>query len=62
LNPSYLKATFPSESISATTIEKIDRNTYVRLQELIRLDIRRRFNNEILPAQYDDIMWYELNR
>jgi len=58
----YLKETFPSESISATTIEKIDRDTYVRLQELIRIDIRRRFNNELLPTQYDDIMWYELNR
>jgi hypothetical protein len=58
----YLKETFPSETISATTIAKIDRKTYVRLQELIRLDIRRRFNNEILPIQYDDIMWYELNR
>ena len=58
----YLRDTFPDEDITATTVEQIDRNTYVKLQELIRLDISRRFNNEIIPTQYDDIMWYELNR
>lgn len=58
----YLKAKFPSENISATTVESIDRNTYVRLQELIRADIGRKFNDSILPPQYDDITWYELNR
>lgn len=58
----YLKVTFQSEGISPTTVEKIDRNTYEKLQELIKIDIGRRFNNEILPTHYDDIMWYELNR
>lgn len=58
----YLKAKMPSESISATTIGMIDRNSYVRLQGFIREDIEEEFNNEILPAQYDDIMWYKLNR
>jgi hypothetical protein len=58
----YLITTFPLEGISPRTVEKIDRNTYVRLQEFIREDIREKFNNEILPVQYDDIMWYKLNR
>lgn len=58
----YLKANSPAENISATTVESIDRSTYVRLQELIRSDIGSNFNNEILPPQYDDITWYELNR
>ena len=57
-----MKDTFPDEDITATTVEQIDRNTYIKLQEILRLDISRRFNNEILPTQYDDIMWYELNR
>ena len=58
----YLKTTFPFEGITPTTVEKIDKTTYVKLQELIKIDISRRFNNEILPTQYDDIMWYKLNR
>lgn len=58
----HLKRSFPGEHISAKTVEQIDESTYNKLQELIRLDIKKKFNNDILPTQYDDIMWYRLNR
>jgi hypothetical protein len=58
----HLKKTFPNEAVSAKTVEQIDEIAYKKLQSLIRLDIEENFNNEILPTQYDDIMWYRLNR
>ena len=58
----YLKKLFPNENILAKTVEEIDENTYAKLQRLIRFDIMKRFNNDILPTQYDDIMWNHLNR
>jgi len=58
----HLKNSFPSEVISAKTVEQIDESTYEQLQGLIRKDIQKNFNNEILPTQYDDIMWNRLNR
>lgn len=41
----HLKTTFPSEGVMQTTVETIDRTTYVKLQELIKIDIGRRFKN-----------------
>lgn len=58
----YLKKIFPNENIFANTVEQIDRSIYKKLQELIRLDIKNKFNHQILPIQYDDIMWFLLNR
>ena len=29
---------------------------------MIRIDIKKSFNGEIFPVQYDDIKWRELNR
>jgi len=58
----HLIKLFPNENILATTVEKIDENTYTKLQRLIRIDIMERFNNDILAIQYDDIMWNRLNR
>ena len=58
----HLKKSFPSEYISAKTVEQIDESTYEKLQKLIRSDIKKNFNNDILPTQYDDIMWNRLNR
>ena len=58
----HLKKSFPGELVRARTVEQIDEITYEKLQKLIRLDIEMNFNNEILPTQYDDIMWYRLNR
>ena len=58
----HLKKSFPNEVVSANTLEQIDQIAYKKLQSLIRLDIEENFNIEILPTQYDDIMWYRLNR
>ena len=58
----HLKTSFPTEIIHSKTVEQIDKNTYNKLQHLVRYDIKINFNNEIFPTQYDDIMWYRLNR
>jgi len=39
----------------------VDKDTYGTLQELVRRDIKRRFKDSILPVQWDDIVWRELN-
>lgn len=39
-----------------------NKDIYDFLQKLIRLDILRSFKDQILPVQYDDIMWRRLNR
>ena len=58
----HLKERFPNEIIQSKTVEQIDHQTYKRLQRLIKSDIKAKFGNEIVPTQYDDIMWYRLNR
>jgi hypothetical protein len=58
----HLKRIFPNENVSSKTVEQIDKNTYKKLQQLIKTDIMTNFSNNILPTQYDDIMWYRLNR
>jgi hypothetical protein len=58
----HLKQSFPKEVILSNTVEQIDQITYDKLQKLIKLDIAINFNNDILPTQYDDIMWNRLNR
>ena len=54
----YLKGS----DIQATTIEDIDSETYIKLQELVREDIKGKFSNHIIPVQWDDIMWRQLNK
>jgi hypothetical protein len=39
----------------------VDKDTYGTLQKLVWIDINRRFSGLILPVQWDDIMWRELN-
>jgi len=58
----HLKKSFSSENITANTVEQIDQKTYDKLQYLIKNDIKNNFNNDIMPTQYDDIMWHRLNR
>ena len=40
----------------------MDKEYYDLLQKVIRQDIRDSFNDDILPVQYDDIMWRRLSR
>lgn len=58
----HLKSKFPKETIQAKTVEQIDQILYGELQCLIKKEIITEFNNDIVPAQYDDIMWNRLNR
>jgi len=44
------------------TIEMLGNEDYDLLQKVIRQDIRDSFDGDILPVQYDDIMWRRLNR
>ena len=51
-----------SYSRHLSTIKMIDKEYYDLLQKVIRQDIRDSFNDDILPVQYDDIMWRRLAR
>ena len=60
----YLKAMPGAEAslVPATTVEQVDENTYVILQRLVWSDINERFAGSILPVEWDDIIWRQLNR
>ncbi len=58
----HLKLTYPDTEIPSTTIQGIDKIIYDTLQDLIVRDIRAKYKDEILPVQYDDILWNKLNR
>jgi len=51
-----------SFDVSSLAIKIIDENLYPYLQRMVVLDIEDAFNNNILPVQYDDVMWRRLNR
>ena len=59
---SHLASRFPNAGVTSRTIEQVDRDGYQRLQSLVAQDIEGNFQSEILPVQYDDIMWRRLNR
>lgn len=60
----HLKKIAGSEAslIEATSIEDVDAKTYTNLQKLVRKDIKDNFQNSILPVQWDDIIWRQLNK
>jgi hypothetical protein len=49
-------------SLHFGTIKMTDKEDYDLLQKVIRQDIRDSFDDDILPVQYEDIMWRRLNR
>ena len=57
-----LKRNYPMMKIKAETIEAVDKSDYAVLQKLVKKHIEEEFDNLITPVQYDDIMWYRLNR
>ncbi|MGA2505555.1 MAG: hypothetical protein ABSG01_15850 [Anaerolineales bacterium] len=57
----YLTQKFPEAPVRSTTIEQVDEQTYCVLNGLIARDIKVRYHGEILPVQWDDIVWRELN-
>lgn len=45
-----------------TSIEQTNKTTYTQIQEIVRKFIKEKHNNHIMPVQFDDIYWRELNR
>lgn len=58
----HFKKSFPIENLLAKTVEQIDQETYKKIQRLIKEEIKEHYSGSILPTQYDDIMWNQLNR
>jgi len=58
----YLKGLPGGKGVSATSIEQVDKNTYIKLQVLVRKDIEASLPTGTLPVQLDDIKWRELNK
>lgn len=57
-----LRKKYPKDSIKAQTIKGVGKTEYFALQKLVAKHIEDKFDNQILPVQYDDIVWYWLNR
>ncbi len=45
-----------------TKIEEVNKNSYLVIQNLVRQFINDFHQNRILPVQFDDIYWRQLNR
>lgn len=58
----YLVKKYTPKDITANSIEEIDQTQYIKLQELLKKDIKDKYENQIFPVEYDDILWNELNR
>ncbi len=58
----YLHRKYPSDAVSPQTIEQVNKEAYEMLQILVQRDISETFKGKILPVQFDDVMWYTLNR
>jgi hypothetical protein len=52
----------PNAAVTAKTINEIDRDRYEKLQALVCRDIAENFRSEILPVEYDDIIWNQRDR
>ena len=58
-----LKKEYPQDIQSwPTTVEQVDKTTYMTIQKIVRNFIREKHDNKILPVQFDDIYWKALNR
>lgn len=58
-----LKSRYPRSGIKATNIGEIDEDEYATFQDLVARHMEDQFKDiSPHPAQYDDIVWYRLNR
>jgi hypothetical protein len=57
-----LKKKIQQEDIKAETIEAVSQAEYVTLQNMVNINIKDEFKNQIFPVHWDDILWYRLNR
>jgi hypothetical protein len=55
-------ASLANAVIRAKTISEIDRDLYEKVQALVWRDITENFRSEILPVEYDDIIWNRRDR
>jgi hypothetical protein len=55
-------ASLETSLMEATSVEDVDAKIYADLQSLVRKDIKDNFQGLILPVQWDDIMWRQLNK
>lgn len=44
------------------TLEEVNERKYNKLQDIVRQFIKDRHNGQIMPVQFDDIYWKQLNR
>ena len=44
-----------------TTVEEVDRSAYLAMQNAVKKFIREKRGGDIVPVQFDDIYWTELN-
>lgn len=58
----HLKKKYPKENLEAKTIEAVSKSDYVVLQKMVKQHMEDEFDKPLLPVQYEDIMWYGLNR
>ena len=45
-----------------TSVESVDKSIYKKLQQLVKIFIREKHQNEIRPVNFDDLYWHRLNR
>ncbi len=53
---------YPKMGVQAKTIGDVDRQKYSTLQKMVGQHIAEVFHGLIYPVQYDDIVWYLVNR
>lgn len=58
-----LKKEYPEDiQLWPTTVEQIDSTTYMAIQKIVHKFIGEKHKGGIIPVQFDDIYWKELNR
>ena len=49
-------------SVWPKAVEEVDEEKYFRLQEIVCQFIKEKHDDQIMPVQFDDIYWKQLNR
>lgn len=58
----YVKNKYQDKEVKAKSIKGINKIKYEKIQKLIRDEIDKEYNSEILAVQWDDIKWRELQK
>lgn len=58
-----LKKRYPEEAKEwPASLEEVDRRTYCSIQQIVRRCIDDKHDRRVIPVQFDDMLWRELNR